>query len=165
MIYPLIYQNESKTVLRDQIVLYSTADSLRSNSPQLRYQRNRSINSYVALILRIVLTDAHVDWYCARPKKQGHRIRVETSSLTLLLRFDREEDSLVWFETIQTTISEYKTWIQNNHPSPTSPISGPFNVTKTSTEELFQILTTPPKEDNRQNKKLGRKGSLSNCPC
>ena len=111
------------------------------------------------MILRIVLTDALVDWYCVRSKKHGHRVKVEAGSLTLILRFDREEDSLLWFETIQTTISEYTTWIQNNHPSPTtSPVSGPFNVAKTSTEELFQILTTPPKEDNRQNNKLGRKG-------
>ena len=121
------------------------------------------------LNFRIVLTDAHVDWYCARSKKQGHRIKVEAApSLTLHLRFDREEDSLVWFETIQKSISEYSAWIQNNHPSPSPTnchISGPFNVTKTSTDELFQALTTPPSEENKQSKKLGRKGSMSICLC
>ena len=109
-----------------------------------------------------------MDWYCARSKKQGHRLRVETPSLTLHLRFDKEEDSLVWFETIQSTISEYSAWIQNNHPSPSPTscnISGPFNVTKTSTDELFQVLTTPPSEENKQSKKLGRKGTMSICLC
>ena len=123
-----------------------------------------------------------MDWYCTRSKKQGHRIQVETPSLKLLLKFDKEEDSFVWYETLVTTVSEYKSWIENHHPeqSPThGAISGPFNVTKSSSDELFQLLTSTSKEENIiQNKKLGRKGKcsppcsaqshchcLSICPC
>ena len=39
-----------------------------------------------------------MDWYCARTRKQDHRIQVETPTIKLLLKFDNELDSHAWYQ-------------------------------------------------------------------
>ena len=119
---------------------------------------------------RIILEGVEIDWYCARSKKQGHRIQVDGTNIKLLLKFDNELDSHAWFQALTRTVSDYKSWIENNQTvsssiaaSPTSPplISGPFNVVKLSTEDLHKNLAVHQEGDQKKNKKLGRKGGIS----
>ena len=93
-------------------------------------------------------------------------------STKLLLKFDDELESHAWFQTLTRTVSDYKSWIENNQAvssstaaSPTSPslISGPFNVVKLSTEDLHKnlaVFTLHQEGDQKKNKKLGRKGNI-----
>lgn len=48
----------------------------------------------------MVLAEAGVDWYCARTRKQDHRIQVETPGIRLLLKFDNELDSHAWYQVL-----------------------------------------------------------------
>merc|ERR1711997_1241574 len=117
---------------RDQLVLYSTADSIRSNNPQLR----------------ILLSETEVDWYCGRTKKQGHRIQIESRQTSLVLKLDDEIDAHAWFQSLQKGVQTHKAWLLNN-PEPTSPlsepvspvfISSPTNVVRTSPDLLIKQL-------------------------
>ena len=84
-------------------MLYATAQSLRSNTPQLRYHNYIVHSSHFERykshhIYRVLLAEAGVDWYCARTRKQDHRIQVETPGIKLLLKFDNELDSHAWYQ-------------------------------------------------------------------
>merc|ERR1711971_436531 len=146
---------------RDQLVLYSTADSIRSNNPQLR----------------ILLSETEVDWYCGRTKKQGHRIQIESGQSSLVLKLEDEIDAHAWFQSLQKGVQTSKAWLLNNpeplpcqsEPDSPSCISSPTNVVRTSSELLIKQLgqsgeTQQPQQPGitetakQQNFKLGRKG-------
>ena len=106
-----------------------------------------------------------MDWYCTRSKKQGHRIQLEAESISLLLKIDNELDAHTWYQCLTKTATEYRGWRLNNPliDSPTDcAISPPFNVTKTSTEDLQRYLDSVSNRDSEEREgkstKLGRKG-------
>ena len=105
-----------------------------------------------------------MDWYCTRSKKQGHRIQLEAESISLLLKIDNELDAHTWYQCLAKTSSEYKSWRLNNPilDSPTDcGISTPFNVTKTSSEDIQKYLDSvcsTESDSDKKNSKLGRKG-------
>ena len=69
---------------------------------------------------------------------------------------------ITWFQCLTKTANEYKNWRLNNHilDSPSDcGISPPYNVTKSSPEDLQRYLDSiSNKEQERKNTKLGRKG-------
>ena len=122
------------------------------------------------------MSEAEVDWYCGRTKKQGHRIQIESGQTSLVLKLEDEIDAHAWFQSLQKGVQTYKSWLLNNpepRPSqsePASPgfISSPTNVVRTSTELLIKQLGQAGEphqpqstETKQQNFKLGRKGDPS----
>ena len=154
-------------------MIYETSDSVGRQSPKLRYFHCILAILFISLS-RIILDGTDIDWYCARSKKQGHRIQVDGSKIKLLLKFDNELDSHAWFQSLTKTVNDYKSWLENNptassstaaSPTSTQLISGPFNVVKLSTEDLHKNLATVYQEgEQKKSKKLGRKGSMLGDP-
>ena len=119
------------------------------------------------------MSEAEVDWYCGRTKKQGHRIQIESGQTSLVLKLEDEIDAHAWFQSLQKGVQTYKAWLLNNpeplpsQSEPASPsfISSPTNVVRTSSELLIKQLgqsgeAQQPQstETKQQNFKLGRKG-------